>query len=81
LRFVDEGSRLIENLDAVIGSLLSLYPKPEKPHDLQAIAAGYVMKEQHAIHASVFGEEEEASHGRLSEVTEGEDYGVNVELF
>ena len=39
------------------------------------------MKEQHAIQASVFGVEEEANHGRLSEAVEGEDYGANVELF
>src|SRR3984957_12392636 len=81
LRFVDEGSRLMESLDAVIGSLLSLYPKPEKPLDLKAVAASYFMKEQHAIQASVFGVEEEANHGRLSEAAEGEDYGANVELF
>ena len=81
LRFVDEGSRLMESLDAVIGSLLSLYPKPEKPLDLRAVKATYFMKEQHAIQASVFGVEEDASHGRLSEAAEGEEYGANVELF
>jgi hypothetical protein len=85
LRFVDEGSRLLDSLDAVIGSLLSIYPKPEKPLDLKALAAGYTMKEQHAAHAAVFGGEgageEDKTHGRLTDPVEGEDYGANVELF
>jgi hypothetical protein len=57
LRFVDEGSRLLDSLDAVLVSLLSLYPKTEKPLDMRAITAGYTMKEQHTVHASVFGGE------------------------
>ena len=81
LKFVDEGSSLLGELDAVLDFLLALYPKPEKPLDLDAAAAGYTMQEQHAVHASVFGGEEKAAHGRLTEPATGQDYGANVELF
>jgi hypothetical protein len=82
LRFVDEGSRLLDSLDAILGSLLSLYPKPEKPLDLRASATGYTMKEQHAVHASLFGGDDgKTAHGRLTDPVAGEDYGANVELF
>jgi hypothetical protein len=83
LRFVDEGSRLLDSLDDILGSLLTLYPKPEKPLDMRAYAVGYTMKEQHAVRDSVFGGEEQPqkTHGRLTEPAEGEDYGANVELF
>jgi hypothetical protein len=84
LRFVDEGSRLLDSLDAIVGSLLAIYPKPEKPLDPRALAAGYTMREQHAAHAAVFGgevAEENKTRGRLTDPVEGEDYGANVELF
>jgi hypothetical protein len=81
LRFVDEGIRLLESLDAILCSLLTQYPKPEKPLDMRVSAAGYTMKEQHAVHANVFGGEEDGTHGRLTDPVEGEDYGANVELF
>ena len=81
LRFVDEGTRLLESLDAILCSLLTQYPKPEKPLDMRVSAAGYTMKEQHAVHANVFGGEEDGTHGRLTDPVEGEDYGANVELF
>jgi len=81
LRFVDEGTRLLESLDAILCSLLTQYPKPEKPLDMRASAVGYTMKEQHAVHANVFGGEEDGTHGRLTDPVEGEDYGANVELF
>jgi hypothetical protein len=81
LKFVDEGSSLLGELDAVLDFLLALYPKPKKPLDLDAAAAGYTMQEQRAVHTSVFGGEEKIAHGRLTEPSEGQDYGANVELF
>ena len=81
LKFVDEGSSLLGELDALLDFLLALYPKPQKPLDLDAAAAGYTMQEQHAVHASVTGSQEKIAHGRLTEPSEGQDYGANVELF
>ena len=81
LKFVEEGTKLLEDLDSILDFLLALYPKPEKPLDLDAASAGYTMQEQHAVHATVFGGEETKVHGRLTEPAEGQDYGANVELF
>jgi hypothetical protein len=81
LKFVDEGSSLLGELDALLDFLLTLYPKPQKPLDLDAAAAGYTMQEQHAVHATVMGGLEQIAHGRLTEPVEGQDYGANVELF
>jgi hypothetical protein len=80
LKFVDEGIELLGDLDAILGLLLALYPKSEKPFDLKAASAGYTMQEQHDAHAIVSGGE--AGNGaRLTEPAEGQDYGANVELF
>ncbi len=80
LKFVDEGIELLGDLDAILGLLLTLYPKSEKPFDLKAASAGYTMQEQHDAHAIVSGGE--AGNGaRLTEPAEGQDYGANVELF
>jgi hypothetical protein len=81
LRFVEEGTKLLEDLDAILDFLLALYPKPEKPLDLEAASAGYTMQAQHAVHATVFGGEETKVLGRVTEPAEGQDYGANVELF
>jgi hypothetical protein len=81
LKFVDEGTRLLEDLDAILDFLLALYPKPEKPLDLNAASAGYTMQEQHEVHAMVVGGEAQNACARLTEVVEGQDYGANVELF
>jgi len=80
LKFVHEGTRLLGELDAAIGLLLTLHPKSRKPFDLQAASAGYTMWEQREVHDMVSGETNEV-HGRLTEAVEGQDYGDNVELF
>lgn len=80
LKFVDEGTRLLAELDGTIDLLLALYPKSDKPFDLDAASAGYTMREQHEAHATVGGETAKV-HGRLTEPVKGQDYGENVELF
>ena len=66
LKFVREGTRLLDELDRAIGLLLSLHPKSRKPFDLQAASAGYTMWEQREVHDMVSGETNEV-HGRLTE--------------
>ena len=80
LEFVDEGIELLGNLDGTINFLLALYPKSEKPFDLDAASAGYTMQEQHDAHALVSGGDAE-SQARPAEPAEGQEYGSNVELF
>jgi hypothetical protein len=80
LKFVHEGTRLLGELDAAIGLLLTLHPKSRKPFDLQAASGGYTMWEQREVHDMVSGETNEV-HRRLTEAVEGQDYGDNVELF
>jgi len=80
LKFVDEGRELLGDLDVTIDFLLTLYPKSDKPFDLDSASAGYTMQEQHDVHAMVSGGE--AKRGpRLPEPAEGQEYGANVELF
>lgn len=80
LKFVDEARGLLADLDVTIDLLLTLYPKSEKPFDLDAASAGYTMQAQHDVHALVSGGE--AENGvPLSKPAEGQDYGANVELF
>jgi hypothetical protein len=81
LKFVDEGSRLLGDLDPTLEVLLTLYPKPEKPLDLNAASVGYTMQGEREVHAAVFGGDEKKGLARLSEPAEGQDYGDNVELF
>lgn len=80
LKFVDEGTRLLEELDGTLNLLLALHPKSDTPFDLDAASAGYTMREQREVHAAVGGETTEV-HGRLTEPAAGQDYGENVELF
>jgi hypothetical protein len=80
LKFVHQGTELLGELEGTIDLFLTLYPKSNKPFDLQAASAGYTMWEQHEVHATVTGETNHAS-GRLTEPAEGQDYGDNVELF
>ncbi len=80
LKFVDEARGLLDDLDVAIELLLTLYPKSEKPFDLDAASAGYTMQEQHDVHASVSGGEAE-NHAPLTKPAEGQEYGANVELF
>jgi hypothetical protein len=80
LEFVDEGTELLGNLDGTINFLLALYPKSEKPFDLDAASAGYTMQEQHDAHALASGGDAE-SQARPAEPAEGQEYGSNVELF
>jgi hypothetical protein len=80
LKFVDEGIELLGDPDAILGLLLTRYPKSEKRFDLKAASAGSTMQEQHDAHAMVSGGE--AGNGaRLMKPAEGKDYGANVELF
>ncbi len=80
LKFVDEARGLLADLDVTIDLLLTLYPKSEKPFDLDAASAGYTMQAQHDVHALM--SEGEAENGApLSKPAEGQDYGANVELF
>jgi hypothetical protein len=80
LKFVDEARRLLDDLDVTIELLLTLYPKSDKPFDLDADSAGYTMQEQHDVHALVSGGEAETG-APLTKPAEGQDYGANVELF
>jgi hypothetical protein len=80
LKFVDEANRLLAELDVVIGTLLELYPKSEKPFDLEAASAGYTMQEQHDAHAMVFGAEPQRT-AVAALPDPGQEYGGNVELF
>jgi hypothetical protein len=80
LQFVDEARRLLDELDLSIGLLLTLYPKSDKPFDLNAASAGYTMQEQHDAHALVAGGAAETL-ASLSRPGEGQEYGANVELF
>jgi hypothetical protein len=59
--------------------LLTLYPKSQKPFDLDAASAGYTMREQHEVHAMVSGAP--ASGAPPPKPAEGQGYGANVELF
>jgi hypothetical protein len=81
LNFADEGSVLLGQLDAILETLLELYPKPERPFDLDAASAGYTMREQHEVHAMSLGGESANVYARLTDTVEGENYGDNVELF
>jgi hypothetical protein len=81
MKFADEGTMLLGDLDGILGLLLEIYPKPEQPFDADAAAAGYTMREQHEVHAKIFGGAAEAGYARLGEASEGEEYGDNVELF
>jgi hypothetical protein len=80
LKFVDEGIELFGTLDVAIGILLGLYPKSEKPFDLDAALAGYTMQEERDAHALVSGGEAEDGL-QPTEASEGQEYGANVELF
>jgi hypothetical protein len=80
LKFVDEGIELLGNLDVTIDFLLALYPKSEKPFDLDAASAGYTMQEQRDAHALVSGGEAGNEAGPAAPA-EGQEYGANVELF
>ena len=80
LKFVHEGTALLEDLDRTIALLLALHPKSSKPFDVQAASAGYTMWEQHEVHDKVSGETN-AVRGRLTEPEEGQEFGDNVELF
>jgi hypothetical protein len=80
LKFVDEARGLLADLEVTIDLLLSLYPKSEKPFDLDAASAGYTMREQHEVHVMVSGGETENAE-RLPKPASGQDYGANVELF
>jgi len=80
LKFVREGTKLLEELDGTIGLLLTLHPKSSKPFDLQAASAGYTMWEQREVHDMVTGETNEVQV-RLTEPAKGQDYGDHVELF
>lgn len=80
LKFVDEARGLLDDLDVTIELLLTLYPKSDKPFDLDAASAGYTMQEQHDVHALVSGLEAETG-APLTKPAEGQEYGANVELF
>jgi len=80
VKFVDEARGLLADLEVTIDLLLTLYPKSEKPFDLDAASAGYTMQEQHDVHAVVSGGEAEIGE-RLPKPVSGQDYGANVELF
>jgi hypothetical protein len=80
LRFVDEGTGLLEDLEGTIDVLLTLYPESATPFDLDAASAGYTMQEQHDAHALMSGKVAQTV-GRLTEPGEGQDLGANVELF
>jgi hypothetical protein len=80
LKFVDGASELLANLDVTIELLLNLYPKSDKPFDLEAASAGYTMQDQHDVHALVSGEEAEPG-APLTTPAAGQEYGTNVELF
>jgi hypothetical protein len=67
LKFVHEGTKLLEELDRSIGSLLTLHPKSSKPFDFPAASAGYTMWEQHEVHDGVTGGTN-AVQGRLTEL-------------
>jgi hypothetical protein len=81
LKFVDEGTRLFQDLDDILDFLLALYPKSEKPFDLNSAAAGYTMQEQHDVHAMVVGGEARNTCAPPPAPVAGQDYGANVELF
>jgi hypothetical protein len=81
LRFVDEGIGLLGDLDVTLDFLLALYPKSEKPFDLDSASAGYTMQEQRDVHAMVSGEEAEDARAPLAEPAEGQEFGENIELF
>jgi hypothetical protein len=80
LKFVDEARGLLDDLDVTIELLLTLYPKSDRPFDLDAASAGYTMQEQHDVHALVSGGEAD-NRAPLTKPAEGQDYGANVELF
>jgi DNA repair exonuclease SbcCD ATPase subunit len=80
LKFVDEGTGLLAELDETIDVLLSLYPKSEKPFGIEAHSAGYTMLEQHEAHAMLSGGTRPVVE-RLTVPAEGQEYGDNVELF
>jgi hypothetical protein len=81
LKFVDEGTRLFQDLDDILDFLLDLYPKSEKPFDLNSASAGYTMQEQHDVHAMLVGGEARNDCAPPAAPVEGQDYGANVELF
>ena len=82
LRFVDDSLQWFQDFDMILEVLQSLYPAPSAPMHFDAADAGYAMREQHAVHAKVFGAGGVAPNiARLAEAQPGEDYGDNVELF
>jgi len=97
LKFVDEGRELFGDLEVTLDFLLTLYPKSEKPFDLDSASAGYTSQAQHDVHAMVVAEEAEnvaatlpapltgqttgQTTGPMTKPAEGQDYGDNVELF
>jgi hypothetical protein len=80
LKFVDEGTALLGDLEETIDLLLALHPKSGKPFALRADAAGYTMSAQHEAHALVGGGKKPLRE-RLTVPPAGQDYGDNVELF
>jgi hypothetical protein len=80
LKFIDEGTKPLGDLDAVLGLLVTLYPKSEKPFDIDSASAGYTSQEQHDVHALASGGPMENDPSR-TEPTAGHELGANVELF
>ena len=80
LKFVDEGIGLLRCLDGTIDCLLAIYPKAEKPFDIDSASAGYTMQQQHDTHDLLFGNGAEAS-APMGKPAEAQEYGDNIELF
>jgi hypothetical protein len=80
LKFIDEGTKPLGDLDSVLDLLLSLYPKSDRPFDIDSSSAGYTSQEQHDVHALAFGGPLSNDESR-TEPTEGHELGANVELF
>ena len=82
IKFADEGSVLLGEMDTMLHSLLEQYPEDERLFHSDAALAGYTMREQHDVHAMAFGgEAQKAGYERLSELLPGDDLGDNIELF
>ena len=80
LKFVDQGTALLGDLDGTINLLLGLYPESKTPFDLEAASLGYTMKQQHDAHAAMSGDGNQDS-GPVPEPSAGQELGDNVELF